>query len=90
MTPFPRVLELMGEKGIGDVLLTGGGIIPKEDMTALRQQGVGELFGPGTSTRAIIDYIRGAVGEGAAAQTGAGASRARPAKAGSAKAGSAR
>jgi methylmalonyl-CoA mutase C-terminal domain/subunit len=48
----------MREKGIGDVLLTGGGIIPKEDMTALKQAGVGELFGPGTPTTAIIDYIR--------------------------------
>ena len=59
MTLFPRVLALMREKGIGDVLLTGGGIIPKEDMASLRQMGVGELFGPGTTTAAIIDYIRG-------------------------------
>ncbi len=58
MTLFPRVLQLMREKGIGDVLLTGGGIIPKEDMAALRQMGVGELFGPGTSTGAIVAYIR--------------------------------
>jgi len=61
MTLFPRVLQLMREKGIADVLLTGGGIIPKEDMAALKQSGVGELFGPGTTTSAIIDYIRGAV-----------------------------
>jgi methylmalonyl-CoA mutase C-terminal domain/subunit len=61
MTLFPRVLELMREKGIGDVLLTGGGIISKEDMAALKSQGVGELFGPGTPTGAIVDYIRGAV-----------------------------
>jgi len=59
MTLFPRVLELMREKGLNDVLLTGGGIIPKEDMETLRAQGVGELFGPGTSTGAIIDYVRG-------------------------------
>lgn len=59
MTLFPRVLELMREAGLGDVLLTGGGIIPKEDMEALQKLGVGELFGPGTPTSAIIDYVRG-------------------------------
>lgn len=59
MTLFPRVLELMREKGLNDVLLTGGGIIPKEDMATLKTQGVGELFGPGTPTGAIIDYVRG-------------------------------
>jgi methylmalonyl-CoA mutase C-terminal domain/subunit len=58
MTLFPRVLQLMRERGLKDVLITGGGIIPKEDMDALKGQGVGELFGPGTSTAAIIDYIR--------------------------------
>ena len=61
MTLFPRVLELMRAAGIGDVLLTGGGIISKEDMAALKSQGVGELFGPGTTTGAIVEYIRGAV-----------------------------
>lgn len=59
MTLFPRVLELMREKGLNDVLLTGGGIIPKEDMEALSKQGVGTLFGPGTTTGSIIDYVRG-------------------------------
>ncbi|HET7498783.1 MAG TPA: cobalamin B12-binding domain-containing protein [Candidatus Eisenbacteria bacterium] len=59
MTLFPRVLELMREKGLNDVLLTGGGIIPKEDMETLAKQGVGELFGPGTPTGAIIEYVRG-------------------------------
>ncbi|HEX7079378.1 MAG TPA: cobalamin B12-binding domain-containing protein [Candidatus Eisenbacteria bacterium] len=58
MTLFPRVLELMREAGLKDVLLTGGGIIPREDMDALGKQGVGELFGPGTPTSAIIDYVR--------------------------------
>jgi methylmalonyl-CoA mutase C-terminal domain/subunit len=87
MTLFPRVLELMREKGIGDVLLTGGGIIPKEDMVALRQMGVGDLFGPGTTTAAIIDYIRGATRGDTPA---AGATGARPARSGPAKAGSAR
>jgi methylmalonyl-CoA mutase C-terminal domain/subunit len=68
MTLFPRVLELMREAGIGDVLLTGGGIIPKEDMAALRHLGVGDLFGPGTPTTAIIDYIRSAARSGASAR----------------------
>ena len=63
MTLFPRVLALMREKGIGDVLLTGGGIIPKDDMAALKQSGVGQLFGPGTTTTSIIEYIRGSVRE---------------------------
>ncbi len=63
MTLFPKVLSLMREKGIGDVLLTGGGIIPKEDMMTLKQAGVGDLFGPGTTTTAIIDYIRSSVRE---------------------------
>ena len=67
MTLFPRVLALMREKGIGDVLLTGGGIIPKEDMASLRQRGVGELFGPGTPTTAIVEYIRNATRAGAKA-----------------------
>jgi methylmalonyl-CoA mutase, C-terminal domain len=70
MTLFPRVRELMVEKGIGDVLLTGGGIISKEDMAALQSKGVGELFGPGTSTVAIVDYIRGWVSKHRAGAVG--------------------
>ena len=58
MTLFPAVMKLMKEKGLTDVLLTGGGIIPKEDMQALAKQGVGALFGPGTTTTAIIEYVR--------------------------------
>ena len=58
MTLFPRVLELMKENELDDTLLTGGGIIPEEDMDALAQQGVGQLFGPGTDTRAIVSYIK--------------------------------
>lgn len=58
MTLFPRVLNLLREQGMEDVLLTGGGIIPAEDMEALRDQGVGQLFGPGTSTSDAVDYIR--------------------------------
>ena len=66
-TLFPAVMRLIREKGITDVLLTGGGIIPKEDMAALRAMGVGELFGPGTATTAIVDYIRSATRAGAEA-----------------------
>src|ERR687889_2917534 len=58
MTLFPRVLELMRSQGRDDVLLTGGGIIPREDMDELQRLGVGRLFGPGTSTADLIEYIR--------------------------------
>jgi methylmalonyl-CoA mutase C-terminal domain/subunit len=75
MTLFPRVLELMREKGLNDVLLTGGGIIPREDMAALAKQGVGELFGPGTTTAAIIDYVRGWVATHRAPANAPGAAR---------------
>ena len=58
MTLFPRVRELLVEQGRDDILVTGGGIIPREDMEALRRQGVGKLFGPGTPTSELIEYIR--------------------------------
>jgi methylmalonyl-CoA mutase, C-terminal domain len=58
MTLFPRVLSLLRESGRDDILITGGGIIPQEDMDALQAQGTGRLFGPGTSTQDLIDYIR--------------------------------
>ena len=58
MTLFPEVLELMRERGAGDKLLTGGGIVPAQDMETLAQQGVGRLFGPGSSTQDIVAYIR--------------------------------
>ena len=58
MTLFPRVLELLNEEGAGGVLLTGGGIIPEEDMEALKEVGVGRLFGPGTPTSEAVHYIR--------------------------------
>jgi methylmalonyl-CoA mutase C-terminal domain/subunit len=58
MTLIPRVRELLAEMGRDDVLLTGGGIIPKEDIEALQRQGVGKLFGPGTPTTDLIDYIK--------------------------------
>ena len=57
MTLFPRVRALLDEQGRGDILLTGGGIIPREDIEALAQHGVGRLFGPGTPTTDLIDYI---------------------------------
>ena len=59
MTLFPRVRELMAEQGRDDILITGGGIIPKEDMEELQSQGIGRLFGPGTPTTELIEYIRG-------------------------------
>ncbi len=57
MTLFPRVRALLDEQGRSDVLLTGGGIIPREDIEALALRGVGKLFGPGTPTTDLIDYI---------------------------------
>ena len=58
MTIFPKVLALMKEKEMNDVLLFGGGILPQTDIAALKSQGVGELFTPGTPTQTVIDYIR--------------------------------
>jgi methylmalonyl-CoA mutase C-terminal domain/subunit len=58
MTLFGRVRDLLAEQGRDDILLTGGGIIPKEDMEALNAQGIGRLFGPGTPTTDLIDYIK--------------------------------
>jgi methylmalonyl-CoA mutase C-terminal domain/subunit len=58
MTLFPRVRELLHEQGRDDILITGGGIIPKEDMESLQENGIGKLFGPGTRTTDLIDYIR--------------------------------
>lgn len=57
-TIFPKILNLLKEKGMNDVLLTGGGIIPADDMKRLNEMGVGELFPPGTTTTAIADYIK--------------------------------
>ena len=57
MTVFPKVATMMKAKGMDDVLLTGGGIIPEEDMKQLHEMGVGKLFPPGTPTSAISDYI---------------------------------
>lgn len=62
-TVFPKIIKLMEEKNMDDVLLTGGGIIPDEDMRTLNEMGVGKLFSPGTSTQEIADYIRTWVNE---------------------------
>jgi len=56
-TVFPKIISLMKEKKMEDVLLTGGGIIPENDMKKLNELGVGKLFPPGTETRQIISYI---------------------------------
>jgi methylmalonyl-CoA mutase C-terminal domain/subunit len=58
MTVFPKVIALMKEKGMNDVLLTGGGIIPEDDRKALHNLGVGDLFAPGTPTTDIANYIK--------------------------------
>ena len=58
MTIFPRILELMKEQGMDDVLLTGGGIIPDEEVRELESMGTGKLFGPGTPTPEPIAYIK--------------------------------
>jgi len=73
MTIFPRILELLRKNGAGSVLLTGGGIIPREDAEALKRMGVGELFGPGSSMEDLARYIRAEV---AARRTEAEAGRA--------------
>ena len=57
MTVFPKIITIMKEKGLDDVLVTGGGIIPDADMETLSDLGVGKLFAPGTHTRDIVSYI---------------------------------
>lgn len=57
MTLIPRVLDLLRDDGREDILVTGGGIIPKEDMEALEARGTGRLFGPGTPTSELVEYI---------------------------------
>ena len=59
MTLFPRVRKLLLDAGRADVLLTGGGIIPPEDVAALERAGIGKLFGPGTPTSDLVHYIEG-------------------------------
>lgn len=58
MTLFPRIAELFKKKGLKDVLIFGGGIIPDEDVAPLKKKGIHEVFGPGTPTSAIVDYLK--------------------------------
>lgn len=62
MTLFPRVKTLLDQAGRSDILLVGGGIIPEQDIGRLEAEGIAKLFGPGTSTPTIIEYIRSSVG----------------------------
>ncbi len=62
-TVFPKIVKMMKEKEMNDVLLTGGGIIPEEDMEKLNKLGVGKLFAPGATTSEIADYIKAWVKE---------------------------
>jgi methylmalonyl-CoA mutase, C-terminal domain len=55
---FPRVMELLRERGIHDMLVLGGGVIPEEDIPPLKAAGIADVFGPGTSTRRIVDYVQ--------------------------------
>lgn len=63
MTVFPKIIDIMKQKNVTDVLLTGGGIIPEGDMEKLKQIGVGELFAPGTTMETIVNYIKNWVAE---------------------------
>ncbi|HEV8358855.1 MAG TPA: cobalamin B12-binding domain-containing protein [Candidatus Thermoplasmatota archaeon] len=58
MTLFPRVVQLLQQRGAEDVLVVGGGVIPDDDAAELKKQGVREIFGPGTSLEAILDFFR--------------------------------
>jgi methylmalonyl-CoA mutase, C-terminal domain len=55
---FPRVIELLKEKGADDILVFGGGVIPEEDIPFLKSKGVAEIFGPGTPTTTTVDFIK--------------------------------
>lgn len=55
---FPRVVELLAERGVDDVLVFGGGVIPEEDIPFLKSKGIAEVFGPGTPTTVTIDFIK--------------------------------
>lgn len=63
MTVFPKIIALMKQHEMNDVLLTGGGIIPDQDMAVLREMGIGKLFAPGASTTEISDFIKNWVAE---------------------------
>jgi methylmalonyl-CoA mutase C-terminal domain/subunit len=59
MTLFPKVVELLREGGAGEVVVFGGGIIPKEDVEPLRERGIEQIFTPGATTQAIVEWLRG-------------------------------
>lgn len=61
MTLFPRVVELLAERGADDVVVFGGGIVPSADITALKERGVAEIFTPGTPMGEIVEWVRGNV-----------------------------
>jgi len=63
MTLVPRILELLNEQGVDDVVVTAGGTIPADDVAELKKLGVAEIFTPGTSTEDAVEFIRGAVAE---------------------------
>jgi methylmalonyl-CoA mutase C-terminal domain/subunit len=56
-TLFPRIMELLKEKGLNDVMVFAGGIIPEEDVSGMKKLGIREIFGPGTTTETIIEYV---------------------------------
>jgi methylmalonyl-CoA mutase C-terminal domain/subunit len=58
MTVFPKIIEIMKQKELNNVLLTGGGIIPEADMKTLKEMGVGELFAPGATMASVVEYIK--------------------------------
>ena len=65
MTLFPRVVELLRERGASDVIVFGGGIIPREDIVVLKEKGIAEIFTPGATTSEIVEWIRSHVGAAA-------------------------
>ena len=67
MTLVPRVVELLREQGVDDVVITVGGTIPADDVPELKELGVAEVFTPGASTDEIVEFVRGAVAQGAGA-----------------------
>jgi methylmalonyl-CoA mutase, C-terminal domain len=72
MTLFPRVMELLDEADARDIVVFGGGIVPDEDVTALKKAGVAAIFGPGASTQAIAEWVAQNVGETARARAASG------------------
>jgi methylmalonyl-CoA mutase C-terminal domain/subunit len=71
MTLFPRVAELLREQGGADITVFGGGIIPDADIPKLKDAGIAEIFTPGTTTAAIVQWVRGRVGETETSGSGA-------------------